>query len=95
MALQVNYYYPEFDITIYNAYWRINPNRGINGGKDEIRYTIEIFKNAEIAHQKDSRPFKAITRIFIPDMSQNAVNFISQAYNHAKSLPEFSGCVDV
>jgi len=95
MALQVNYYYPEFDMTIYNVYWRINPNHGIIGGKNGIRYTIEIFKNAETAHQKNSKSIKGITFSFIPNLDYGAENFITQAYNHAKSLPEFSGCVDV
>jgi hypothetical protein len=95
MALQVNYDYKEFDMIMYNAYWRINPESGILGGKEKIRYTIEIFKNAETARKKGSKSIKSITLSFIPDLSLGAPNFIVQAYNHAKSQPQFQGSVDV
>jgi len=90
MALQMNYYHTEFGITFYNAYWKINPNNGIIGGKSGIRYTIEAFKNNE-----SSKVIKGFTFSFIPDLSVNAPNFIVQAYNNAKSLPLLNGSVDV
>lgn len=95
MALQVNYDYKEFDMIMYNAYWRINPVQGIAGGKDGIKYTIEVFKNAETARKKDSKSIRRLIFSFIPDMSNGAPNFIVQAYNHAKSQPQFQGSVDV
>lgn len=90
MALQVNYKHTEFDIIFYNAYWKINPNNGIIGGKSGIRYTIEVHKNSE-----STKPIKGFTFSFMPDLSNNAPNFIIQAYNNAKSLPLFQGSVDV
>lgn len=32
---------------------------------------------------------------FIPSVTEGAENFIAQAYKHLKTLPEFSGAVDV
>ena len=95
MAIQINYNYQEFDATVYNAYWRINPNHGIIGGKKEIRYTIEVFKNIEMAHQENAKAIKGFTFSFIPDLSGGAPNFIAQSYNHVKSLPQFHGSVDL
>ena len=95
MALQMNYYYPLLDVTIMNAYWRINPNDGIMGGKNKVNYTIEIFKNANAAHADFPQAIERQTYVFIPNISTNSPNLIEQAYNHAKSLPYFGGSVDV
>lgn len=95
MALQMNYYNAEYDIMVYNAYWRINPKNGLIGGKDEMNYVIEVFKNAEMSHKDNSQPLNRLTFMFIPDVSENADNFIAQAYNHAKTLPTFQNSIDV
>jgi hypothetical protein len=95
MALQMNYQHPELDVTIYNAYWRINPNTGIIGGKNGIKFTIEVYKSAEVAHTLNSKTIKGFTFTFVPNLSDTAPNFIKQAYNHVKTLPMFNGSVDV
>jgi hypothetical protein len=95
MALQINYYYEPFGTTFLNAYWRINPSNGIIGGKNLIKYTIEVFKNSEMAHDGKTKTIKGYSFSFVPDLSTNAVNFIAQAYNHAKALPMFHGSLDV
>jgi len=95
MALQMNYYSPQFDITMYNAYWRINPKSGLVGGKDELHYIIEVFKNADMSHVESPQALERHTLMFTPDISGGAENFIKQAYLHAKSTPYFSGSIDV
>ena len=95
MAIQMNYYHPQLDTTIINAYWRINPNNGIIGGKNKINYTIEVFKNREMAYNDNFKTIKGFTFTFVPDLNNSAPNFITQAYNHAKSLPLFNGSIDV
>jgi hypothetical protein len=94
MALQMNYYHSPLDMTFYNAYWRINPNFGITGGKNGIKYTIEVFKNAESAHVENPKCIKGFTHSFIPDLKNNTLNFIEQAYNHAK-IHDCYGSIDV
>lgn len=94
MALQMNYYHQPTDTTFMNAYWRINPNFGIIGGKNTIKYTIEVFKNANMAHQEKFKCIKGFTYSFTPNIKKNAPNFIEQAYNHAKKS-NYSGSVDV
>ena len=95
MALQMNYRHPSLDVLIYNAYWRINPNNGIVGGKNKITYTIEVFKNADLAHAKNPHQIQKFSYSFVPDLKDNALNFIKQAYNHAKTQALFTGSVDV
>lgn len=91
----MNYYYSLIDTTIYNAYWRINPKNGLVGGKDEMNYVIEVFKNPDASHVENAQAIDRFTYMFKPDISADADNFIAQAYNHAKTLPKFSGSIDV
>lgn len=95
MALQLNYINNANGIVVYNAYWRINPEHGIIGGKDIVNCTIEVFKNYEYAHVNNPMPLDRYTFTYIPDLSENSDNLIAQAYKHAKKLPMLSGSVDV
>lgn len=95
MALQMNYYYSLIGTTIYNAYWRINTKNGLVGGKDSMNYVIEAFKDANAAHAENPQAIYRETYSFVPDITDGADNFIKQAYLHAKSLPYFTGSVDV
>jgi len=92
MALQMNYNYPKIGIIFYNAYWRINPKKGLVGGKDEMNYVLEVYKNADDAHS-GLQPMEKFVNTFIPDI-KSAKNFIAQAYDHAKSNKCY-GSVDV
>jgi len=94
MALQMNYQHPELGV-IYNAYRRINPNTGIIGGKNGIKYTIEVYKNADMAHTINTKTYKGFTFTFIPSLDETAPNFIKQAYIHVKTLPMFNGSIDI
>ena len=95
MALQMNYYYSLIGTTIYNAYWRINTKNGLVGGKDSMNYVIEAFKDANAAQAENPEAIYRMTYLFVPDITDGAENFIAQAYLHAKSLPYFTGSVDV
>jgi hypothetical protein len=95
MALQMNYFHPLTETTVYNAYWRINPKNGLVGGKNEMTYVIEVFLNENVSHVQDAQAIERVVNSFIPDINVGAVNFIAQAYLHAKTLPYFSGSVDV
>lgn len=95
MALQMNYRHPSLGVLIYNAYWRINPNNGIVGGKNKITYTIDVFKNADLAHEKNPHQIQKFSYSFVPDCKDTAPNFIKQAYLNAKTQALFTGSVDV
>ena len=95
MALQMNYHHPSLDVLVYNAYWRINPNDGIAGGKNKLTYTIDVFKSADLAHAKNPHQIQKFSFSFVPDVKDGALNFVKQAYAHAKTLPMFSGSIDV
>jgi len=95
MALQLNYYHQQLGITLYNAYWRINPKNGLVGGKDGINYIIEVFKDVDASHVDNAQPIDRLTLMFVPDIGSGANNFIAQAYLHAKSIQYFSGSIDV
>ena len=90
----MNYISTSLGVTIMNAYWRINPKKGLIGGKDEMNYVLEVYKDAKAAHKIDSKPLDRIIKNFIPDLKSNK-NFIEQAYNQIKSMSQFSGSVDV
>jgi len=94
MALQQNYYHQQLGILLFNAYWRINPKTGLVGGKDEMNYIIEVFKDAGASHVEHAQPIDRLTLMFVPDIN-SANNFIAQAYSHAKSTQYFNGSVDV
>ena len=93
MALQMNYNHPKVSIIFYNAYWRINPIKGLVGGKNEMNYILEVYKNAEDAHA-GLQPMEKFVYTFTPNLSSSK-NFIAQAYDHAKTLGKYNGSVDV
>ena len=76
---------PGFDgsLTASDVYWKIT---NVQGGKDGASYTIEGFKG-------DQQVF-GYSFDFIPSMEDGSGNFIKQAYEHAKTLPEFADAGD-
>jgi len=95
MALQKNYYHKQLNIVINDVYWRINPDYGIEGGKNKISYIIEGYKDSNAAHQEGSLVIDKLNFSFIPDITFGSLNFIEQAYNHAKNQPNLKGSIDV
>jgi hypothetical protein len=92
MALLNDYYQPQYEITIPNCYWKIEIYNGISGGKTSIRVTLNCFKNKEIADTNIGQ-YANFNFNFVPDISDGSPNFITQAYNYAKTLPEFINAV--
>jgi len=64
-----------------DAYWKIE---NIAGNKNQM--SIEIYANV------DGKQIERIVSSFTPSLDGS--NFIKQAYEHLKTLPEFSGATD-
>tara|TARA_R110000803_G_scaffold159212_1_gene223379 strand:- start:268 stop:534 length:267 start_codon:yes stop_codon:yes gene_type:complete len=71
-------------LTSKDVYWKVT---NISGNKDSVSYNLEGFKG-------DVQVF-GYSFSFDPDLSDKSGNFIAQAYDHAKTLSEFSGSEDV
>lgn len=92
MALIKSYYQPQFQITIENCYWKIEIDNGIQGGKENLRVRMNCFKNKSIADTNQNK-YADFDFEFVPDLN-SSINFIAQAYDYAKTLPEFVGAID-
>jgi hypothetical protein len=92
MALLKDYYNSQFEVTVSNAYWKVEVDNGIVGGKTKLRCRLNCFKNQSIADTNQNK-YADFDFEFVPDLN-SADNFIKQAYVYAKTLPEFSGAVD-
>ncbi len=93
MALQKDYYVARYDVTKTNCYWKVAIENGIEGGKTLLRCMMLCYADQTVA-DTNSNEYAGFNFEFAPDM-ESADNFIKQAYDHAKTLPEFSGAVDV
>jgi len=71
------------DRTFPNAYHKITQ---ISGNKEMIQAVVTSFASADGAKLQD------MTTGFVPNLSES--NFIAQAYNHLKTLPDFADAVD-
>lgn len=91
MALKMKYEMTVkgFDQIVSKAdcYWRVAQ---VTGDKNEVSFHVNIFdyKNNVVGQALGSSRYA-----FVPNM--NGSNFIAQAYEHLKTLPEFSGATDV
>jgi acyl-CoA thioesterase len=64
-----------------NAYWKVQK---VLGDKALISAEVVAIVNGKVVD--------TISASFVPDM--DGKNFIAQAYDHLKTLPEFSGATD-
>jgi len=64
-----------------NVYWKVQK---VLGDKALI--------SAEVVAIVDDKVVDTVSASFVPDM--DGKNFIAQAYDHLKTLPEFSGATD-
>jgi len=71
-------------VTVPQVYWKV---ARIIGGKDSLAVHVD--------GSKDGEHVAAYRSAFIPSVGAGAANFIAQAYQHLKTLPEFSGAEDV
>jgi len=49
--------------------------------------------NAEVLFKSDSHKFTK-NYLFVPSVSIDSINFIAQAYEYLKTLPEFADAID-
>ncbi len=66
-----------------NAYIKVDL---VSGNKTLMRISIGIYR------EKDGQQLNGQQFVFTPDL--NGKNFLAQAYDHLKTLPEFAGAVD-
>jgi hypothetical protein len=85
MALSKNISINAFGRTLNfdGAYIKVS---NLTGSKDQVDAKICSFA------VKDGELLKTQYAKFVPDM--NGANFIKQAYEHLKTLPEFAGATD-
>jgi hypothetical protein len=72
---------------LQDAYIRVE---SVNGGKNSLSASVVVY------NKKDAEMLAAqnLSFAFAPDVGANAKDFIAQAYNHLKTLPEFAGATD-
>jgi hypothetical protein len=85
MALNKNYTLQIHDqsIVLSNAYCKV---LRVLGTKNDLSYDVNVLD------EKDGKSYQVLSFKFIPDMDGG--NFIAQAYEHLKTLPEFAGAAD-
>lgn len=93
MALLMDYHNDQFDVTIPSCYWKVEVERGIEGGKTKMRCRINCFKDKAIADTNENK-YMDYDFEFVPDLTEGSVNFIAQAYDVAKTLPFFATAID-
>lgn len=93
MALQKDYYNSRFEVTKSNCYWKIALDNGIEGGKNNLRGRLLCYKDKATA-DTNSGEYSGFGFEFTPDL-ESSDNFIKQAYEYLKTLPEFSDATDV
>jgi len=71
------------DLSIPNVYIKVNQ---IKASKELAEATITYSVDGEVKETKGI--------VFNADVADGSVNFIKQAYEHLKTLPEFSGATD-
>lgn len=71
-------------VTVANAYIRV---QSVSGTKQLVSFLVEVLD--ESMEQRVTE----MSYSFEPSMSGS--NFIAQAYQHLKTLPEFAGAADV
>ena len=72
------------DITVSSAYHRVTT---LSGNKHGINFKIDVLQTTESIEPLYTKQYS-----FAPQMDGG--NFIKQAYDHLKTLPEFAGAVD-
>ncbi len=73
-----------FQVSVKDAYIKV---ANVIGDKNSVSVSVQWFKD-----EKVSDPFNVTNFQFNPSMTGQ--NFIAQAYEHAKTLPEFADAQD-
>lgn len=90
MALMMNVTIADGNITVSNAYIRID---AMNGSKDNIAISVNSYFSQQ-AFTDGNNYLKQQLISFVPSVDDGAVNFIKQGYEHLKTLQEFAGATD-
>ena len=80
MALNSNFSHA--GLSVDNGYLRVGD---FQGSKSGISFVLSYYADVNEVSVKEE------TFSFVPDMDSN---FIAQAYNHLKTLPDFANAVD-
>lgn len=83
LAKDFNFLHEAFDVSVKDAYFKVE---SVFSSKEEAVAKLGVRKS------KDLEPVRVVSYKFVPDL--NGSNFIKQAYQHIKSLPEFAGAQD-
>jgi len=72
------------DVILPNCYIKVDE---VSGNKDKVQILVAFIINDEVVDT---------TRVsFAPSVADSSDNFIKQAYEHLKTLPEFLGATDI
>ncbi len=74
------------EITIPDGYIKIT---SLAGGKERIDFTVGIYRNSDIETLLYTKHYH-----FVPSVLDDSDNFIKQAYEYLKTLPEYSQALD-
>lgn len=74
------------------GYWRCA--RFVFTSKSSCRAYFELYASEEAAHTVNTQPLESTVVDFEYDFNDTALSLNSQAYDIAKTLPEFAGAVD-
>lgn len=77
-------------LTVENAYIRIDTVAGYKSGID---YSINSYISQEAFNNGHGYLEQDILH-FVPDVNDDAPNFIKQAYEHSKTTEKYSGGID-
>lgn len=80
----------ESGMTIDQAYIRV---QGVNGNKDLASISLEIYVSQPLC-EEGKVPAGYRSYNFTPNDSEDALRWDKQAYEHLKTLPEFSEAID-
>jgi hypothetical protein len=87
MALKFDYQSP-FGVQMPDCYARVEH---VFGSKSGVSASVGIYANSDAAGI-GARSVSTVDHAFVPDMAGK--NFIAQAYEHLKTLPEYADAVD-
>jgi len=71
--------------TLTNCYCKVTRLMG-----DKVQMHIKM----DVMNEEKNRVYREETFTFEPSVEQGSKNFIAQAYEHIKSLPQYAGAVD-
>ena len=74
-------------VTLNDSYVKI---LSVEGNKSTIILNVGFYKKEDKSQLIQTKQYE-----FSPDVSNSSDNFIKQGYEYLKTLPEFSGAIDV